>query len=102
MSVPKVIRYRAKPERADENEALIKAVFAELAERRPEGVRYGVLRLDDRESFVHVVQLDREPNPLLELAAFQAFQADIGDRIAEGPHAGDASVVGSYGVFDGS
>ena len=100
MSSTKVIRYRTKPERADENEALIKAVFAELAEREPEGVRYAALRLDDGESFVHVVQLDDESNPLLEIAAFQAFQAEIADRVAEGPVTADATVVGSYGVFD--
>jgi hypothetical protein len=99
VSNTKVIRYRTKPEHAEENAALIKAVFAELAERRPAGVRYAALRLDDGESFVHVVQVDREPNPLLDIAAFQAFQAEISDRIADGPHASDADVVGSYGVF---
>ncbi|MFL6099276.1 MAG: hypothetical protein ACJ71T_04910 [Actinomycetales bacterium] len=99
MSSTKVIRYRTKPERADENAALIKAVFAELADKRPEGVRYAALRLDDGESFVHVVQLDGDVNPLSDVAAFQAFQAEIGDRVAEGPFAADATVVGAYGVF---
>ena len=33
-----VVRYQAKPERADENQRLIEAVFAELDERRAEGV----------------------------------------------------------------
>lgn len=99
MSSTKVIRYRTKPERADENAALIKAVFAELAERRPDGVRYAALRLDDGESFLHVVQVEREPNPLLDIAAFQEFQAEIEDRIADGPYSSDATVVGAYGVF---
>jgi hypothetical protein len=101
MSSTKVIRYRTKPERADENEALIKAVFAELAENPPSGVRYTALRLDDGETFVHVVQLDGDDNPLVRVAAFQAFQAEIGDRVADGPYAADATVVGAYGVFDG-
>ena len=35
MPVTKVIRYRTKPEHADENERLIRAVFAELAEQSP-------------------------------------------------------------------
>lgn len=100
MSSTNVIRYRTKPERADENAALIKAVFAELAERRPDGVRYAALRLEDGESFVHVVQVDTAPNPLLDLPAFQAFQAEIGDRVADGPYPSAATVVGSYGVFD--
>ena len=37
MTTTKVIRYRTKPEQADENERLIRAVFAELAQRVPTG-----------------------------------------------------------------
>jgi hypothetical protein len=32
-----IMRYQAKPERADENQQLIEAVFAELNEREPDG-----------------------------------------------------------------
>ena len=32
MPTTRVIRYRTKPEHADENERLVRAVFAELAE----------------------------------------------------------------------
>ena len=32
-----VVRYQVKPGRADENQELIEAVFAELDEREPEG-----------------------------------------------------------------
>jgi len=35
-----VIRYRTKPGRADENQALVDAVFKELNAAAPEGVRY--------------------------------------------------------------
>jgi hypothetical protein len=96
MTVTKVIRYTTKPDRADENERLIRAVFAELAEHRPDGVRYTALRLDDGVSFVHVVQLDGDDNPLPALAAFREFQAGIDDRCASGPTASDAAEVGSY------
>jgi hypothetical protein len=34
-----VVRYQVKPERADENQQLIEAVFAELEECAPEGSR---------------------------------------------------------------
>jgi len=50
-----VVRYRAKPERADENQKLIEAVFAELEQQSPRGFTYKVFRLEDRVSFVHVV-----------------------------------------------
>ncbi len=41
MTVTKVVRYRTKPECADENERLIRDVFAELADARPDGLQYG-------------------------------------------------------------
>ena len=63
MTVTKVIRYRTKPESADENERLIREVFAELAEQA-RGLRYATFRLDDGVSFVHVAVLDGEENPL--------------------------------------
>ena len=40
MTTTKVIRYRTKPEQADENERLIRDVFAELAEQDPDGLHY--------------------------------------------------------------
>ena len=96
MTVTKVIRYRTKPDQAEENEQLIQAVFAELAKERPEGLHYAAFRLDDGVSFVHVAVVDGEENPLNASAAFAAFQAGIGDRVEEGPIAADATAVGSY------
>ena len=96
MTVAKVIRYRTKPECAQENERLIRQVFAELAEQRPDGLRYAAFRLDDGVSFVHVALLDGEENPLTTSAAFGEFSAGIRDRCAEGPIPADATVVGSY------
>jgi hypothetical protein len=100
MTVTKVIRYTTKPERADENAALVEGVYAELALKNPEGLRYVTLRLDDGVSFVHIAMLDGEENPLTRSEAFAAFQADISDRLTEGPVSTDATVVGSYGLFE--
>jgi hypothetical protein len=96
VTVTKVIRYRTKPESADENERLIRGVFAELAKQNPEGLRYGAFRLDDGVSFLHVAVLDGDENPLTTSAAFGEFQSGIKDRCAEGPIPADATVVGSY------
>src|ERR1700722_19185513 len=99
MSTTKVIRYRTKPEHADENERLIRAVFAELAEQDVgSGLHYAAFRLDDGVSFVHVAVLDGEETPLTSSPAFAAFQSGIGGRCAEGPAPADASMVGSYGL----
>jgi hypothetical protein len=100
MPTTKVIRYRTKPEHADENELLIREVFAELAEHDPgSGFHYAAFRLEDGVSFVHVAVLDGEENPLTSSAAFAAFQSGIGGRCAEGPVPADASMVGSYGLM---
>jgi hypothetical protein len=93
-----VVRYQAKPDRADENQQLIEAVFAELEEREPEGFTYKVFRLEDGVSFIHVViehDVD-EPDSLQDVPAFQAFVADIADRCAVAPVATGATVVGGY------
>ena len=81
-----LIRYKAKPEAADENAELVAAVFAELKAAKPEGVRYLTLRLED-DSFVHLVETtaDDGSSALPKLAAFQAFQSGIRDRCAEPP-----------------
>jgi hypothetical protein len=93
-----VVRYQAKAERADENQQLIEAVFAELDERKPDGLTYRVFRLDDGVSFVHVaIEHDvDEPGSLPAVPAFQAFVADIAERCDRPPVATGATVVGSY------
>ena len=77
-----VVRYQAKPERAEENQKLIEAVFAELNEREPEGFTYKVFRLEDGVSFIHVTiehDID-DPESLQAVPAFQNFVANIADR----------------------
>ena len=96
MAVTKVIRYRTHPQDAEENERLIREVFAELAVTQPDGLRYASFRLADGVSFVHVAVQDGEVSPLSDSAAFAKFQAGIGERCAEGPVASDATAVGSY------
>ncbi|HEY5024764.1 MAG TPA: hypothetical protein VII76_07295 [Acidimicrobiales bacterium] len=96
MPVTKVIRYKTKPECVEENERLIRGVYAELASTKPDGLHYATLRLDDGVSFLHVAVLDGDENPLTTSAAFAEFQSDIQNRLAEGPIQADATTVGSY------
>jgi hypothetical protein len=97
MTETRVIRYRTKPECADDNARLIEAVFAELADREVTDFRYTALRLGDGVSFVHVVVLDPDGSPLDGSPAFAAFQAGLADRLDEGPFPTTATVVGSHG-----
>src|ERR1051325_6987279 len=81
-----MVRYKTKEGRADENEALIRAVFAELRTRAPGGLRYASYRLPDGVSFVHIAKVDTAgDNPLTSLPAFKAFQSEIEDRCVEQP-----------------
>jgi hypothetical protein len=92
-----MVRYRVKPERADENESLVRAVYEELHETNPEGLRYATLRLDDGVSFVHLSESESEVSPLTEVPAFKDFQREIADRCEEQPVVTNVDVVGSYG-----
>lgn len=97
MSKTFVVRYEMRPDTAEENEKLIRNVFAELAEKTPPGIRYASFRLADGITFVHVGTMDDDAVALTELAAFRSFQEGFGERAAGKPAASDASLVGSYG-----
>ena len=58
-----IIRYRTKPDQADANAELVRAVYAELNRTRPDGFRYTTLRLDDQVTFVHIAKSERDPSP---------------------------------------
>ena len=58
-----MVRYKVKPDRVEENEALVRAVYEELAAPRPPGCRYATFRLEDGVSFVHVAHRTRTTQP---------------------------------------
>ncbi len=96
-----VVRYRTKPEHADENAELVRAVYDELAESAPDGFRYATFRLDDGVTFVHLALLDGVANPLVASPAFGRFQSGVAERCENGPVVMGATVVGDYGLLDG-
>ena len=81
-----VVRYRVKPGRAEENAELVRAVYAELAERCPPGFRYTTYLADDGVTFVHLAFTDdAHAAPLPELPAFRRFTDAIAERCDEPP-----------------
>jgi hypothetical protein len=90
-----IVRYRTRPDAADDNEQLIKAVFEELAAVQPGGIRYSALRVDET-AFVHVAVFDSDANPLEALPAFQSFTSGLADRCTEPPAPAAGRLVGSY------
>ena len=91
-----MVRYKVKPDRVEENEQLVRAVYDELAATRPAGLRYATFRLDDGVSFVHLASVEGEHNALAESEAFARFQADVRDRCEELPVVTELHEVGSY------
>ncbi len=92
-----VVRYEPRPDRADENQALVEDVFAELADATPAGLEYQVWRLADG-TFIHIAQLDHDDNPLTRLPAFARFVEHIDDRCVpeHRPTAHPATRIGHY------
>jgi hypothetical protein len=94
-----MVRYKVKPERVAENEDLVRAVYAELAEHRPAGLRYATFRLEDGVSFVHIARVEADGgNPLQDVAAFREFTAGVRDRCDEPPVTTEMHEIGSYNL----
>jgi hypothetical protein len=91
-----MVRYTVKPDRAEENEQLVRAVYDELAATGPAGLRYATYRLDDGVSFVHVATVEDGSNPLAEVEAFARFQEGVRDRCAVQPVVTELHEVGAY------
>jgi len=96
-----VVRYRTRPEMADENARLIQNVFLELAARSPEGLHYAVLRLAD-DTFLHLVEREEGQNPLQAYDSFRAFSGTVKERCLEPPQFSDAVIVGNYRMIESS
>ncbi|WP_028653465.1 hypothetical protein [Nocardioides halotolerans] len=93
----RIVTYRVKDGRAEENSAYVRDVMADLAARRTEGVTYSVYLLDDGVTFVHVVDENGEGGQLEVSEAFQRFTATlVEDRCATTPELRAMTLVGRY------
>jgi hypothetical protein len=99
-----MVRYKVKPERVEENEELVRAVYDELGRTEPAGLRYATFKLDDGVSFVHLAVTESENggSPLSKVKAFQEFQKDIEDRTDEGPVVTELDLIGSFRLLGDS
>jgi hypothetical protein len=96
MSRTVVVRYKTRPEAAEENQRLVERVFAELHEKDPGGTRYATFRLADGVTFIHVSVTEGDVSPVTTTAAFAEFQRGVDGRCVELPVLTEATVVGSY------
>ncbi|MDX6630710.1 MAG: hypothetical protein QOH00_2956 [Gaiellales bacterium] len=91
-----MVRYKVKPERVAENEQLVRAVYEELGDTAPDGLRYATYVLEDGLSFVHIATTQDGENPLGRVQAFKRFTANVAERCDEPPVASTLREVGSY------
>jgi hypothetical protein len=93
-----VVRYKTHPQCADENAALVKAVFEALRRAQPAGLRYQAVRGRDGVTFTHLASVaeGQEVHPLTSLPEFKAFVWDLRTRCAEPPAVVEGDVLGRY------
>jgi len=94
-----MVRYRVKPDRAEENEALVRAVYEELRAAAPDDFHYATFRLEDGVTFVHLAAQGDGESALTGLDAFRRFQAGIRDRCEEPPVVAELDEIGSFNLF---
>jgi hypothetical protein len=95
-----MVRYRVRPDQAARNSELVRAVYDELRDRAPDGIRYATFTLDDGVTFVHIAEVASDRNPLAELAAFREFVGGVAERCDDPPATSELHEVGSYRLFD--
>jgi hypothetical protein len=94
-----MVRYTTKPDLTARNEALSRAVFAQLRDTSPKGVAYALFR--DGNDFVHVflnLQADGSA-AVTELPTFKTFENGIVERCEVAPNVTRlaAQLVDCYG-----
>src|SRR4051794_17057775 len=98
-----LVRYSTKPDRADENEALARAVHEELRGTAPPGIAYLLFR--DGTAFVHLFINTRadDAEALTGLPSFKAYSAGIIERCEAPPEQMrlNVSLLEAYGLSPG-
>ena len=96
-----MVTYTVKPGREEENAALVRAVFDELAQTRPAGFRYAVFQLAESRQFVHLHTDEGDRSGALQqLPSFQAFVSGAQDRHEQAATFSQPDLIGDYRTFE--
>jgi hypothetical protein len=95
-----LVTYTVKPGREEENAALVRAVFEELAQTRPTDLRYAVFYLPDARQFIHLYTDEGSESGVQTLPSFQAFVAEAADRHEQPATVTQPELIGDYRTFD--
>ena len=96
-----MVTYTVKPGREEENAALVRAVFEELAQLGPEGFRYAAFHIAETRQFVHLYTEERSTPGvnLQDLPSFKAFVAEAADRHEQPASFTQPELIGDYRTF---
>ena len=95
-----LVTYTVKPGQEDENAALVRAVFDELARTQPAGLRYAVFHLPDTRQFIHLYTDEGSTSGVQALDSFKAFVAGAKDRHEQPARATQPELIGDYRTFN--
>ena len=95
-----IVTYTVKPGSEEDNAALVRAVFDELAQTRPEGLRYAVFYLPDSRQFTHLYTDEGSTSGVQGLASFQAFIAGAKENHEQPATSTQPELIGDYRTFD--
>ena len=95
-----LVTYTVKPGREEENAALVRAVFAELEQTQPTGLRYAVLHLPESRQFIHLYTDEGSATGVQGLASFQAFIAGAKEIHEQPATFTKPDLIGDYRTFD--
>lgn len=96
-----MVTYTVKAGREEENAALVRAVFEELAQSQPTGFRYAVFQVPDSRQFVHLYTDEGAPSGALQqLSSFQAFVSGAQNRHEEPATFVEPELIGDYRTFE--
>ena len=95
-----IVTYTVKPGREQENAALVRAVFDELAETRPAGFRYAAFQAADSGQFFHIYTDEGSESGVQGLDSFKAFVAEAQDRHEQPATFTQLELIGDYRTFN--
>ncbi|MDA0352495.1 MAG: hypothetical protein O3A10_09845 [Chloroflexi bacterium] len=93
-----LVQYKVKADRVEENEAKVRAVYRELAERNDPAIHYATFKLEDGQTFAHLAiwAHDAADAGLGKIEAFRAFQENIAGRCEVPPHPASLELIGNW------
>lgn len=91
-----LIRYRVRPEAVQVNLALLRAFFEELEADCPPGLVYEAFLLEDRQSFVHLVDTVEGALPFSHLSSYRRYRDTVDARCANPPEMVRMELVGKF------